>query len=162
VIRRAWIIVARLSGDTCAAEIAELASVLPLLIVMIFGILWFGRAFNIYTTVHHAARAAADAAAVRTCATCGNGIVGDATIQSSVVNPILTASHLDPAQLAMPPIRRDVVMNPNSGNNVLGVVVTLNYPYRFTLNGITCCPPALTPVAVGITVHATAQAQEEN
>ena len=144
------------------AQIADFAAVLPMLVMLIFGILWFGRAFNIYTTVNHAAQAAAQAAAARTCATCGNGFQSDLTIQNNVVNPILLASHLDPSQLHFSPVQHGVVLNPNSGSNVLGTVVTMTYPYNFKLNGLTCCPPALIPLTLGVTINAHAQVAEEN
>ena len=40
--------------------------------MLLFGIMWFARAFNIYTTMNRAARAGALAAAAHNCATCGN------------------------------------------------------------------------------------------
>ena len=43
-------------AGTRGAEIAEAAVVLPLLFMMLFGIYWFGRAYNIYATINHAAR----------------------------------------------------------------------------------------------------------
>ena len=62
----------RLLRDSSGAEIAEAAVVLPLLFMLLFGIMWFARAFNIYTTVNRAARQGALAAAANNCATCGN------------------------------------------------------------------------------------------
>ncbi len=37
-------------------EIAEAAIVLPLMFTMLLGIYWFGRAYNVYSTITHAAR----------------------------------------------------------------------------------------------------------
>ena len=68
--------------------------VLPLLFMLLFGIMWFARAFNIYTTINRAAREGALAAAANNCATCGNTRQTAANIQTNVVNPILTAAHL--------------------------------------------------------------------
>ena len=88
-----------LACETAGAEIAEAAVVLPLLLLLLFGILWFARAFNIYTTINRAARQGALVAATNNCGTCGNDNCPDQVyIQTNVVNPILTASHLDPAQ----------------------------------------------------------------
>jgi hypothetical protein len=53
-------------------EIAEAAIVLPLLFMLLFGIYWFGRAFNIYGTINHAAREGARVGMTSTCASCGN------------------------------------------------------------------------------------------
>src|SRR4029078_3438282 len=58
--------------DASGAEIAAGAVVLPLLFMLLFGIMWFARAFNIYTTVNRAARQGALAEAANNCATCGN------------------------------------------------------------------------------------------
>ncbi|MGA8313148.1 MAG: TadE family protein, partial [Terriglobales bacterium] len=57
---------------TSGAEIAEAAVILPVLFMLLLGIMWFGRAFNISATVNHAAREGALAAAARNCASCGN------------------------------------------------------------------------------------------
>ena len=62
----------KLAGETVGAEIAEAAVVLPLVFMLILGIYWFGRAYNIYATITHAAREGARAATAQTCATCGN------------------------------------------------------------------------------------------
>src|SRR5215468_897499 len=60
-----------------AAEIAEAAVVLPLVFMFLLGIIWFGRAFNIYTTITQAAQQGAISAARSTCATCGNAATPD-------------------------------------------------------------------------------------
>ena len=49
--------------NTEAAEIAEAALVLPVVFVFLLGIVWFGRAFNIYSTIQQAAQQGAIAAA---------------------------------------------------------------------------------------------------
>src|SRR4029077_21274942 len=85
--------------DAAGAEIAEAAVVLPLLFMLLFGIMWFARAFNIYSTVNRAAREGAMAAAANNCTTCGNARQSVVNIQNNVVNPILTAAHLDPGQV---------------------------------------------------------------
>ena len=152
----------RLVRDTRGAEIAEAAAVLPLLVMLIFGILWFGRAFSIYTTLTRAAREAASAAATHTCGTCGNAVQSDAAILGNVVIPILNSAHLDPTQLQFDTIQHGVLLNPGSTPAVYGSIVTMRYPYTFRLNGVTCCPLTLTPINTGITITARAQAQEEN
>src|SRR2546430_653366 len=91
--------------DDQGAQVAELATVLPLLLMLIFGILWFGRAFNIYTTLNRAARDGAQAAAAHTCATCGNAAAADTDVQNNVINPIIIAAHLDPGQLTVDPVQ---------------------------------------------------------
>jgi hypothetical protein len=87
-------------------EIVEAAVILPLLMMMLLGIFWFGRAYNIYATVTRAANEGAQLAAKPTCATCssscswnGTSFPCDASIISAV-NSILQASKLDPNQVA--------------------------------------------------------------
>jgi TadE-like protein len=156
--------VTRLGRETSGAEIAEAAVVLPLLFMLLFGIMWFARAFNIYTTINRAARQGALAAAAYNCATCGNILRGtnQADIQNNVVNPILTASHLDPGQVQNFTVTTGVILNPGSPQIELGTVVSLQYPYNFKLNGISCCPPTLTPITTGIVMTAQAQARQED
>ncbi|HEY1263730.1 MAG TPA: TadE family protein [Terriglobales bacterium] len=149
-------------GDNRGAEIAEAAAVLPLLVMLIFGIIWFGRAFSIYTTLTRAAREAAIAAAARSCATCGNTLPSDATIRTTIVEPILNSAHIDPAQLVFDPIQHDQILNPGSTPTVSGVVVSLHYPYNFKLNSVTCCPFGMTTLRPGITISASSEAREEN
>lgn len=151
----------RLSRDA-GAEIAEAAVVLPLLFMLLFGIMWFARAFNIYTTVNRAARQGALAAAANNCATCGNARQSQANIQNNVVNPILIASHLDPGQVQNFSVLWDQQLNPGSPMVEHGTVVSLDYPYNFKLNGISCCPPTLSPIITGVTIRVQAQARQED
>jgi hypothetical protein len=150
-----------LARETAGAEIAEAAVVLPLLFMLLFGIMWFGRAFNIYTTINRAARQGALAAAANSCATCGNARQTVANIQTNVVNPILTAAHLDPAQVQNFTVLWDQPLNPGTPPVEYGAVVSLQYPYSFKLNGVSCCPPTLTPITTGIVMTAQAQARQE-
>src|SRR6476661_10899482 len=87
----------RLHSQDSGAQIAEFAAVVPMLVVMILGIMWFGRAFNIYTTVNRAARAAAEAKVLHQCATCLNTVADTGDIETKVVDPMLAAAHLDPS-----------------------------------------------------------------
>ena len=96
-----------LPKETAGEEIAEAAVVLPLLFLLLFAIIWFARAFNIYSTVTTAAREGARFAAHPTCATCAapggggwgatnlpdNGAVADA------VKIVLYNSHIDPGPI---------------------------------------------------------------
>src|SRR5258707_581827 len=91
---------------TDGAEIAEAALVLPLLFMFLLGIVWFGRAFQIYATITQAAQQGAVMAARASCATCGNtpapnGTVGDCKSSSTpgsvayTVGTVLCASNID-------------------------------------------------------------------
>ena len=89
------------------AEIAEAALVLPLVFMFLLGIVWFGRAFNIYTTITQAAQQGALAASRATCATCGNTATPDGTDFTTPgtvlysVGSVLQASNLDPSQIVV-------------------------------------------------------------
>ncbi len=91
-------IVRKLAG-TDAAEIAEVAVVLPLVFTLLLGIVWFGRAFNIYSTITQAAQQGAITAARESCATCGTPGLPSATTVDGAVVAVLQASSLDLAQI---------------------------------------------------------------
>ena len=85
---------------TDGAEIAEAAVVLPLVFMLLLGIVWFGRAFNIYSTITRAAQQGAIIAARDPCATCtgGNAVPDPATVDGAVV-AVLDASSLQTGQI---------------------------------------------------------------
>jgi hypothetical protein len=150
----------RLVRETSGQEIIEAAIVIPLLFMILFGIYWFGRAFNIYGTINHAARAGARAA-TQTCASCTPPLTKallDAQVATAVTQA-LQASHLDPAKaqnLNLVPagvacqsgggcspialnggpgkVRFCPSVQLNAGSPdppVCGVVVSFQYPYQF-------------------------------
>jgi len=86
--------------DTSGAEIAEAAIVLPLVFMLMLGIYWFGRAYNIYATVTHAAREGARAATAPACALCGNAAMrsgaGLVTVGTPVSSQPLVATQVMP------------------------------------------------------------------
>ena len=89
-------------GRADGAEIAEAALVLPLVFMFLLGIVWFGRAFNIYSTITQAAQRGAVIAARPTCATCaspgdnwnGTNFPGNSTVENAVYS-VTDASNLD-------------------------------------------------------------------
>jgi Flp pilus assembly protein TadG len=147
----------QLAGDT-GAEIAEAALVLPIAFMFLLGIVWFGRAFNIYSTITQAAQQGAIAAARPSCATCGN--TTSDTAVSNVIAGVMQASKLDLSQIQANPtlpslasqcpsapiptctvtsnnvaICRSVVLNPTGATDPpeCGAVVTFQYPFQFYL-----------------------------
>jgi Flp pilus assembly protein TadG len=94
----------KITADTRATEVAEAALVLPLTFMLLLGIYWFGRAYNIYATITHAAHEGARAAVVNTCATCATP---DAPLTpdqvAHAVGQVLLASKLDPNQVSSVP-----------------------------------------------------------
>lgn len=75
--------------------------VLPLVFMFLLGSVWFGRAFNIYSTITQAAQQGAVTAARPGCATClpgggwnGTSFPSDATVENAVFS-VMRASSLD-------------------------------------------------------------------
>lgn len=95
----------KIAGETSGAEIAEAALVLPLVFMLLLGIYWFGRAYNIYSTATQAAQVGAGVAAKPYCAICTGGAAWSTTsfpansVVISSVQSSLQASKLDPAQV---------------------------------------------------------------
>jgi hypothetical protein len=98
----------KITTATTGSEIAEAALVLPIFFLVLLGIYWFGRAFNIYATINHAAREGARAAVAQQCAICagGNPLCAGGYNCSLTTDQIadqvkqaLQASHLDPTQV---------------------------------------------------------------
>lgn len=96
----------KLALDNHAAEVAELAVVLPILFTMIFAIFSFGRAYNIYSTVTRAAQEGARVAVTPACASCTpyscpggtSEYPCDASVAKAVTDA-LAASNLDSGQI---------------------------------------------------------------
>jgi len=98
--RRIW---TRLARDSRGQEIMEFALILPLLLMMLIGIFWFGQAFRIYGTLTHAARAGARAAVAPVCATCPSAGT-PAQNAWNAVQAALNAANLNPNQLQQPTV----------------------------------------------------------
>jgi hypothetical protein len=93
----------RILRSTAGAEIAEAALVLPLVFMFILGIIWFGRAFNIYSTIQQAAQQGAITAARASCATCANGNTFPApTVAQQAIFLVLQADNLSTSQIQLP------------------------------------------------------------
>ena len=96
--------IARRLGSTEGVEILEAALVLPVVFMLLLGTVWFGRAFNVYSTVQQAAQQGVITAARSTCGTCTspNALPTPDAVDSAVV-AVLTASNLGTGS---PPIQR--------------------------------------------------------
>ena len=90
----------KIATATTGSEIAEAALVIPIFFMIMLGIYWFGRAFNTYATINHAAREGARLAVAQTCATCGSPNAQPTLTQiGNQVAQTLQASSLDPGQV---------------------------------------------------------------
>ncbi len=154
--------IARQLAAADGSEILEAALVLPLLFMLLLGIVWFGRAFNIYSTIQQAAQQGAITAARPSCATCSQAspwgttsFPSDTTV-TGVVEGVLKASNLDPTQIktwnpglsAVPVspwwrvpttddrqhrVCRNVQLNPAGQPLQCGTMVSFQYPFQFYL-----------------------------
>jgi hypothetical protein len=151
--------IARKFESTEGAEVAEAALVLPLVFMLLLGIIWFGRAFNIYSTITQAAQQGAITAARSSSVALGNKNSSDTVVDDAIV-AVLEASSLEPEQikssatpglLPCPPpappgggckqhnkiwICRTVQLNPSVGASEplqCGSVVSFQYPFQFYL-----------------------------
>jgi Flp pilus assembly protein TadG len=90
-------------AETTASEVAEAALVLPIVFMILMGILWFGRAYNVYATITQAAQAGARLAATNNCATCGNdSYQANPGPVTTAISQTLQASKLDPTKVSNP------------------------------------------------------------
>jgi Flp pilus assembly protein TadG len=81
------------SRDDAGQEIVEAAFVLPILFLILLAIFWFGRAFNINSTLDRAAREGVTTASRPSCATCGNTFQTDSQVVAQIT-AVLDADNL--------------------------------------------------------------------
>ena len=119
------------------AELVEFAVVLPLLMMVLFGMYWFARSFNIWETMTRAAREGAAYGARPHCALCGGGgALGQFPQTDTVINqavlPSLNADHIKISDLAI--IQQPRLPNCFKGQN------TSACPVNFSGNVAPCEP----------------------
>lgn len=153
---------ARRWNRTSGSQLVEMALILPILLSLLLGVVWVGRAYNIYETMTRGAREGARVAAASSCATCGNSAATVASVENAVLDS-LTASNIDKTKVLVPACTgnlsskvcymRDYQLN-NTGDVPieLGVVVSLSYQIKFPIPFVTMAP---------ITVTARAQMRQE-
>lgn len=126
------------------AELVEMALVLPVLFMLLLGIFYFARGYNVYETMTRAAREGARIAVAPNCSACSSGgkLPGIATVASAVQGS-LQASSLDPTLVSCgtcpgtcygsaPAIcyQNSVLLNPTTTPAEYGVVVSFSYPFQ--------------------------------
>jgi len=149
---------ARLVGkwrEDSGAELVEAAFVLPLLLMLMLGIFWLGRAYDVYETITRAAREGARYAVLPSCATCNPAnqmtetytaagttnspacLSGTTYEFTNYVAPSLLASHLDPNNTVVQQTfcQQAVVMNPtsDSSSRQCGIEVSFKYPLQLAI-----------------------------
>jgi Flp pilus assembly protein TadG len=174
----------RLWRETSGAEIAEAAVVLPLVFAFIFALLWFGRAYSIFTTMTRAAQEAAAVAASSRCATCSAGTLS-ADIDARVAS-VLQPAGLNPAVLDVYPpspvptvscpgstlgnfqtadkitVYQNALLNAGGSPPECGAVVSFKYQtFSFTLPTVTATPPYVSATHYDLNLHAQVQMRGE-
>jgi Flp pilus assembly protein TadG len=144
------------------SQLVEMALILPMLLSLLLGVVWIGRAYNIYETMTRGAREGARVAAANSCASCGNSAATVASVENAVMDS-LTASNIDTTKVLVPActgslsskvcyLRNYQLNNTGDVPIELGVVVSLSYQIRFPIPFVTMAP---------ITVTARAQMRQE-
>jgi Flp pilus assembly protein TadG len=148
----------RRCGEDSGAELVEAAFALPLLLTLLLGIFWMGRAYDIYETITRAAREGVRYAVLPSCASCSPanqvtdvytaagttaspaciGSIGNSTYEfTNYVAPSLLASSLDPNNqvLQQTYCQQAVVMNPTSpaAAQECGIQISFKYPVLFAI-----------------------------
>lgn len=135
--------------EESGAELVEAAVVIPLLLMLLLGIISFGRAWNVYQTITRAAREGAKAAVLTPCADStycpGAAPYTASNIWTNFVDPVLDSANLIPGgsgsipssgippNLINPSITY-VQLDPNDTvPHICGVRITFEYPYTFSL-----------------------------
>ncbi len=149
----------QVAAEECGAEIVEFAIVLPTLLMLLIGMIWLGRAYNIYETMTRAAREGARYGAAPTCAKCSSGnTLPDCTSQvKPVVDAALKASALDTSNAKYKTTfscQNGVTLNPGSDQPETGVVVSFGYDVKLAI-------PFTTLNASTITISTQVQMRQE-
>lgn len=120
-------------GKDSGAELLEAAFVIPVMLMLLVGIITFGRAWNVYQTITRAAREGARELVLTSCALCGSTSYTASDVQTGFVNPALTAANLHPSRVSGYTTKY-VWMDPNdSPPYICGVQISFTYPYTLSL-----------------------------
>jgi Flp pilus assembly protein TadG len=117
------------------AILVEMALVIPVLMTILIGAFWIGRAVSIYQALERAAREGARVGIAPACASCGGVPTSDAQIIATV-DSALTAASLDPAN---PGLNIAIASNQPLDNGdpasyrSSGVQVTVTYPVQLNI-----------------------------
>ncbi len=123
----------RLAGEERGVELFEAALVLPLLLTLLIGIFWMGRAYSVYETMTRAAREGARALVLTNCASCGNAAYAASSVQMNYVNPVLTSAAIDPTQVSGYSSTY-VWLDPGaSPPQQCGVAISFSYPFQLII-----------------------------
>jgi hypothetical protein len=132
--------------EDCGQEIAEAALVLPILFLIFLAIFWFGRAFNIMSTLERAARLSIQTATKPSCVLpplpCSNSFKANSQIAAKVIS-VLQADRLDAGNVTpfSPPFACTANPAPSCTTTPENVVICTGVPV--TCGASSCqSPPA--------------------
>jgi Flp pilus assembly protein TadG len=113
------------------AELVEMALILQLLVMLLIGMFWAGRACHIYGTITRAAREGARAAIAPSCGTCGNSFPtsDDESVQNAV-DKVLRSNNIT----ATVNVQQHQTLNLDPVNsNAQWTVISITSPFQFNL-----------------------------
>ena len=153
--------IAEIAHAELGAEVFEFALVAPLLLMLLIGIVWIGRAYNTYETITRAAREGARYAVLPSSVALGN-ITADPPTSSCSTNtntynnyivPALKADALDPQSVKEYCQKTEWLENTHPRQ--CGVSITFNYQVQLAI-------PFTSLNATTIDIPASAQMRLEN
>jgi len=155
VARRLSLYIRTKWAEEAGAELFEAALVLPALLILLFGIISFGRAYNVYQTITRAAREGARELVLTTCASCGNASYTASDVRTNFVEPAMAAANMDTSKITNY-TSTYVYLDPNDvPPNICGVQISFDYPYTLNI-------PFTSQNLSNLTLHAAVQMRMEN
>ncbi len=150
-------------SEASGSELVEFALILPALLMLMSGIFWGARAFNVYETIHRAAREGARVAVAPTCFGCGSagafltasgGCSGTDAIDTAITSSMAASGLPCRTGVTVSVSQHQKLDDDTTGSATQWTVVTITYPYQFTL--------PFTPMNMTtVNISATAQMVEE-
>lgn len=128
---------ARFGAPEAGSEQVEFALVVTVLLVLLLGIFWFARAYNVHETMTRAAREGARVAAMPNSFAEGNTFLdganatkSESAVFATAIAPVLRSANLDPEQVTdfSEQVRW---LNPADTNPQCGVAISFAYPFTF-------------------------------
>lgn len=121
------------------AEVLEFALAVPLLLMLLIGIIWVGRAYNVYESITRACREGTRYAVLPSSVANGNvtadpltgGCSSGTNTYNNYVVPALKADGLDPNQVKDYCQKTDWLDTSEAGQ--CGVIISFSYPVEFDI-----------------------------
>jgi Flp pilus assembly protein TadG len=150
------IFVRHFGRGTRGIALVEFAMVVPILMTLLIGTFWIGRAVSVYQALERAAREGARVAIAPSCASC-RGTGGNDSDVNSAINGALAAAAIDTSNPDLQiHIDRNEGLNPSDPVNyqASAVEVTVSYPMQLSI-------PFTSKSATKITLSSTVSMRQE-